>query len=216
MIIKNKSNIYNITLIIIAFLVTILFYNKLPELMPIHWNSAGEIDNYASKLVASLLAPVIMLLTYVGMIFLPKIDPKKDNYKKFSGSYSIIISLFITFFFVLHIVTMAISLGYDVPINKVIPFMVGILFIVIGNYLPKAKSNFFYGIKTPWTLTNEESWRKTHRLGGRLFVLSGIVTIISAVLFSGNVQMIILLISISIAAIVPIVASYFYAKVNRK
>ncbi|SFC51052.1 SdpI family protein [Clostridium uliginosum] len=213
---KKKSNIYNLTLIIIAFLISISLYNKLPDLMPMHWNISGEVNRYGSKLFAAFLPPVFMIVIWLGMLYSPKIDPKKANYSKFNESYTIISNALVTFFFVIHIVIIATSLSYNIPINKVIPFMVGILFIIIGNYLPKSKSNFFYGIKTPWTLTSEEVWKKTHRLGGKLFVFSGLIISVSSLLFKGNIQFIILLISVFIVGIIPIIASYFYSKNNIK
>lgn len=213
---KKKNNIYNITLIIVAFLVNIVLYNKLPDLMPMHWNIAGEINSYGPKILVAFLSPILMLVIWVAMLYSPKIDPKKDNYTKFDGSYTIITNALITFFFVIHIVIISISLGYNIAIDKVIPFMVGVLFVVMGNYLPKSKSNFFYGIKTPWTLTSEEVWKKTHRLGGKLFVISGLIIIVSSLLFKGNIQFIILLILIVIAGIIPTIASYFYAKNSQK
>jgi len=213
---KKKNNIYNITLIIVAFLVNIVLYNKLPDLMPMHWNIAGEINSYGPKILVAFLSPILMLVIWVAMLYSPKIDPKKDNYTKFDGSYAIITNALITFFFIIHIVILLISLGYNIAIDKVIPFMVGVLFVVMGNYLPKSKSNFFYGIKTPWTLTSEEVWKKTHRLGGKLFVISGLIIIVSSLLFKGNIQFIILLILIVIAGIIPTIASYFYAKNSQK
>lgn len=209
---KNKTKFYNLTLIITAFLISCLFYGKLPNEMPIHWNIGGEIDNYAPKIFAAFFPPIIMLFIWGGMLFTPKIDPKKDNYLQFNKTYTITTNVIVTFFFVLHIVTILASIGYNIPINKVIPFMVGVLFLIIGNYLPKSKSNFFFGIKTPWTLTNEDTWTKTHRLGGKLFVLSGLITIIGSLFFTGNIQFIILIFSIFIAGIVPIIASYIYSK----
>lgn len=209
---KKKSDIYNVVLIVIAFLINIAVYSKLPDQIPTHWNVAGEIDGYSSKAFGAFMAPVIMLVVWLGMKFLPNIDPKKKNYEKFDSSYSIIICLLTSFFFVLHLLTITVSLGYDISINKVIPLIIGILFIILGNYMPKSKSNFFYGIKTPWTLTSDISWRKTHRLGGKLFVLAGIIVVISSIFLTGTVQVIIFVISTSIAALIPIVASYFYAK----
>lgn len=209
---KKKSDIYNVVLIVIAFLINIAVYNKLPDQIPTHWNVAGEIDGYSSKAFGAFMAPVIMLVVWLGMKFLPNIDPKKKNYEKFDSSYSIIICLLTSFFFVLHLLTITVSLGYNISINKVIPLIIGILFIILGNYMPKSKSNFFYGIKTPWTLTSDVSWRKTHRLGGKLFVLAGTIVVISSIFLTGTVQVIIFVISTSIAALVPIVASYFYAK----
>lgn len=209
---KKKSDIYNVVLIVIAFLINIAVYSKLPDQIPTHWNVAGEIDGYSSKAFGAFMAPVIMLVVWLGMKFLPNIDPKKKNYEKFDSSYSIIICLLTSFFFVLHLLTITVSLGYDISINKVIPLIIGILFIILGNYMPKSKSNFFYGIKTPWTLTSDISWRKTHRLGGKLFVIAGIIVVISSIFLTGTVQVIIFVISTSIAALIPIVASYFYAK----
>lgn len=209
---KKKSDIYNVVLIVIAFLINIAVYSKLPDQIPTHWNVAGEIDGYSSKVFGAFMAPVIMLVVWLGMKFLPNIDPKKKNYEKFDSSYSIIICLLTSFFFVLHLLTITVSLGYDISINKVIPLIIGILFIILGNYMPKSKSNFFYGIKTPWTLTSDVSWRKTHRLGGKLFVIAGIIVVISSIFLTGTVQVSIFVISTSIATLVPIVASYFYAK----
>lgn len=209
---KNKSDIYNVMVIGCTLLLTIILYNKLPSSVPTHWNIAGEIDGYSPKIFGAFMSPVIMIFTWCGMKFLPKIDPKKKNYEKFEKSYSLIVNTLITFFLVIHIITLLSALGYNVPVEKIIPSIVGVLFIVIGNYLPKLKSNFFYGIKTPWTLSSEVSWRKTHRLGGKLFVLAGIIMILSSLFLKDNIKLIIFLLAIFIASIVPIISSYFYAK----
>ena len=211
-IMKKKSDIYNLTIITIGFLVSIILYNKLPDLIPMHWNIDGEINSYGPKILMAFLSPILMLLMWSSMLYFPKIDPKKDNYAKFEGSYTVITNVLVTFFFVIHIVTLSISLGYNIAMDKVIPFMLGILFVIIGKYLPKSKSNFFYGIKTPWTLTSDEVWEKTHRLGGKLFIIAGLIILVSSLLFKGNIEFIILLISILIASIIPVIASYFYAK----
>ncbi|APF21292.1 SdpI family protein [Clostridium butyricum] len=213
---KKKSDIYNVIIIACSILLTIIVYNKLPDLVPTHWNTMGEIDKYSPKAFGAFMAPVIMIFTWSGMKFLPKIDPRKKNYEKFDKSYSVIVSILLTFFLVIHAVTLLAALGYGISIEKIIPLIVGVLFIVIGNYLPKSKSNFFYGIKTPWTLSSEVSWRKTHRLGGKLFVVAGIVCILSSFLLNGNIKAVVFFIAIMIAAIVPIVASYFYAKNDKE
>lgn len=213
---KKKSDIYNVIIIACSILLTIIVYNKLPDLVPTHWNTMGEIDKYSPKAFGAFMAPVIMIFTWSGMKFLPKIDPRKKNYEKFDKSYSVIVSILLTFFLAIHAVTLLAALGYGISIEKIIPLIVGALFIVIGNYLPKSKSNFFYGIKTPWTLSSEVSWRKTHRLGGKLFVVAGIVCILSSFLLNGNIKAVVFFIAIMIAAIVPIVASYFYAKNDKE
>lgn len=209
---KNKSNIYNLILIVTSLLIELLVYNKLPDLVPVHWNVSGEIDGYGPKIVGAFLTPVIMIFTWGGMKFLPKIDPRKRNYEKFEKSYSIIVNMLITFFFVVHIVTLGTALGYNIPVGMIVPIIVGLLFVVIGNYMPKLKSNFFIGIKTPWTLSSEFSWRKTHRLSSKLFVAAGIVIIISGFISNAYIKIAAFIISLSVIAIVPLAASYFYAE----
>ena len=209
---KNKSNIYNLLIIIATFLLGILMYNKLPESIPIHWNFAGEVDGYGNKFIGTFMVPLIMIALWLAMIYLPKIDPKKENYNKFDKSYKLFQSILLTFFFIIQIIVILSAMGYNISINRAMPIVSGVLMILIGNYIPKAKSNFFYGIKTPWTLSSEVSWRKTHRLGGKLFVLSGLISIVSQFIFNANIAGVIFFVSTFIAVIVPTVASYFYAK----
>lgn len=209
---KNKSDIYSIIIFLLTIIVGVAVYSKLPEQMPAHWNIQGQIDRYEPKLLALIMVPGMMLFIWGLMKYLPKIDPKRANYEKFGRSYSIIINLILTFLFIIYIMTILVALGHNVPIQKIIPMILGLLFIVIGNYLPKSKSNFFYGIKTPWTLSSEVSWNKTHRLGGKLFAISGILMIIGALLLNSIGTFIILMIAFVLSIIVPIVASYFYSK----
>lgn len=209
---KKKINIYSLILIVLVLTMTIIFYDKLPEEIPIHWNLKGEVDNYVSKPFGAFLSPLLMVAIWLGMKFLPNIDPRRHNYKKFESSYEIAIGVLVTFAFVLQMAIILSSLGYDISMDRIIMVMAGVIFVVIGNYLPKAKSNFFYGIKTPWTLSSEISWKKTHRLGGRLFVVSGLAIILSSLLFNETVRVVVMILTLLAVAIVPIWASYFYAK----
>lgn len=213
---KNKSNIYNLSLILISIIASIIVYKNLPDLMPMHWNIKGQVDSYGPKELMAFLSPIMMLGVWLGMLFLPRIDPRKDNYIKFEKSYTVIISTLITFFFVIHIVTLLISSGYNVPMHVVVPFMIGLLFMIIGYYLPKSKSNFFYGIKTPWTLSSDKVWDKTHKLGGKIFFVSGFLIAINSLLLKGSIQFINFIILIVIPTIIPIIASYFYSKNKEK
>lgn len=209
---KKKINIYSLILIVLVLTMTIIFYDRLPEEIPIHWNLKGEVDNYVSKPFGAFLSPLLMVAIWLGMQFLPNIDPRRHNYKKFESSYEIAIGVLVTFAFVLQMAIILSSLGYDISMDRIIMVMAGVMFVVIGNYLPKAKSNFFYGIKTPWTLSSEISWKKTHRLGGRLFVVSGLAIILSSLLFNETVRVVVMILTLLAVAIVPIWASYFYAK----
>lgn len=209
---KKKSDIYNIALIIASFLIIFLVYNKLPDKIPIHWNIDGEIDGYGPKFFATLMPIGFMIIIWVFMRVLPKIDPRKDNYVKFEKSYEIIISSIITVFFVIQLITLAAGLGYKIYVDKIISIVIALMLIILGNYMPKMKSNFFCGIKTPWTLSSELSWKKTHRLGGKLAVASGFIILISSLFFRGQILFIVFITLTLIATMVPVVASYFYAK----
>ena len=192
---KKKSNIYNLILTIIAFLIPIILYSKLPYAIPCQFSmSTGTVTNYMNKPIGAFFLPLIMALIWIGMLYLPKIDPRKSHYAKFARSYGLILCLILTFFFVLQIVIILVSLGFNVPVNTII--------IVIGNYMPKSKSNFFYGIKTPWTLSSETSWKKTHKLGRILFILTGLLICISSLFLSGSITYTVVLISIILSVII--------------
>lgn len=170
-----KKDWYLLLLILAMFLVSIILYGRLPERMPIHWNLAGEVDGYSSRFWGAFMLPIMSLGILLLMLLTPLIDPRKENYYKFSSSYRAIRAILVIFMASLHFLVLAFFMGYNLDIGKFVTLGVGLLFIVIGNYLPKVKHNYFLGIKVPWTLDNERVWKKTHRLAGKLFVLSGII-----------------------------------------
>jgi uncharacterized membrane protein len=106
---------------------------------------------------------------------LPLLDPKKERYEQFKKPYHVFKNFLILFMVIIYFITSFAGLGYNLPVGVIIPVMIGILFVVIGNYMAKIKMNWFVGIKTPWTLSSEEVWNKTHRFGGKMFVLGGIL-----------------------------------------
>jgi len=195
-------------LIFSTFIIGIYLYPQLPEQMPIHWNINGEVDDYANKLFATFLLPTLNLGIFILFILLPKIDPRKENYQKFTGSYIIIRHSVHLFFVLIFFITIYQSLKgtEDIPkyldVSFIVPFTVSILIIIMGNYMGKIKDNFFVGIKTPWTLSSKEVWYKTHRLTSKLYVISGIFGLIGS-FFGGVISFIML--------IVPLTASSFYA-----
>ena len=127
-------------------------------------------------------------------------------------AYNFILISIVLVFAVLHIVVVMNALGIAFSIDKIVPAMIGTLFIIIGNYMGKVRSNYMLGIKTPWTLSSELSWNKTHRLGGRLFVLSGFLIVLGSLLSTGKVTMIILLCSVFGIVIVSFAYSYIIWK----
>ncbi|MDA1908382.1 SdpI family protein [Bacillus pacificus] len=173
-----KKHLVAIILILITGLAWAYAWPNLPDTMAVHWGMEG-VNGYASKFNAMLLLLGIMIFTYVLLTITPKIDPKKKNYDKFSKGYMIINYSVVVLLFLVNMLIIGVGLGYDIPMNSTPLILVGLLFIVIGNYLPQCKPNYFVGIKTPWTLSNEEVWRKTHRFSGKVFVVLGIIMILS-------------------------------------
>lgn len=203
-----RKDWYLLLLILAMFFVSIILYSELPERMPTHWNISGEVDNYSSRFWGAFMMPLINLAIFLLMLLTPLIDPKKDNYQKFSSSYRIIRSIFIVFFAVLHFLVLAFSLGYNIDLGSFVVFGIGILFIILGNYMPKVRHNYFLGIKVPWTLANEKVWKKTHRMTGKLYLLSGATTLLGT-FFGVPASFWVLMICVFGSSLGSIVYSYF-------
>lgn len=138
---------------------------------------------------------------------LPAIDPRGDNYAKFGGAFEGIIVSIMLFMLGIHIVVLRASLGHPVAMQHVLPVGIGVLFIVIGNLLPRARPNWFVGIRTPWTLSSDRVWEKTHRLGGRLFVAGGVIITVAA-FASAKWAQVVLITVITLCAATVLIYSY--------
>ncbi len=207
---KNEKSMMRIMLVIaiIPLLITVVVFNRLPDLIPMHWNVNGQIDAYYPKFPYAFAAPVIGLMIVFFMGILPKFDPKRENYDKFKSQYQFIKIFMLLFFAVIQFITLSISLGADfIRVDMVIKLMVGIMFIVIGNLLPKLKHNYFVGIKTPWTIANESVWLRSHRHGGYVWFATGLALVVLAFI-PGTISAAIYFILILIASFEPMIYSY--------
>ena len=173
-----KTEALPVLLLIIVGLASFYSYSVFPEQVPIHWNIKGEIDNWGSKTTGAFIMPAVMLGMYVLFLALPYMDPRKKRYEQFSKVYHGFKTIILMFMAIIYFLIGANTLGYNAPIGVWVPILVGILFILIGNYLSKIKPNWFMGIRTPWTLSSEEVWNKTHRLGGKLFIIGGLLMVV--------------------------------------
>ncbi|MGX1374478.1 putative membrane protein [Priestia megaterium] len=192
-------------------LLTLVALPHLPATMPIHWGANGEADGFATKINAMILTVGIMVLIYFIIAFVPRIDPRKENYKYFSKTYNIVLNAVLLLFFFVNMSTILQGLGYNVPMSHIAPIMAGLVFIIIGNYLQRVRSNYFMGIRTPWTLSNETVWKKTHRLSGKIFFIGGLLILISAFLPDGY-KSVIMWGSIVLCVAVPYLYSYLAYK----
>lgn len=159
---------------IVSLLISAAVYPSLPEQIPVHFGFNGVPDNYAGKWFVFVIPLISALLTFVAE-FMPKIDPKGHNYEKFPKAYQLIHWLVNLVLCGCNIFIIIYSLGYEFNVGYLAGPMVGIMFIILGNYMPKFKQSFFCGIKTPWALADEENWYKTHRFGGKLWVIGGVL-----------------------------------------
>jgi uncharacterized membrane protein len=202
-------------LILISIIATIFIYTSLPEKIPTHWNIKGEIDAYGSKSFIWFTA-LLPFAIYLLMIYIPEIDPKRESYKKHKKAYEILINILVPFFIMIHWITIFSALGYPVSITRIIPIGIGILFLVIGNYMGQIRPNYTFGIKLPWTLADETVWKKTHRVGSSAFILSGLIFIVAGII-NKSYSFIIAISSIFVALIYIAVYSYLeYKKIHPK
>lgn len=176
-----KKHLFAIILILTTCLAWAFAWTHLPDTIATHW-SGGTADGFSSKLTGMMSMVGVMVGCYILLNVIQKIDPKKENYEKFSKALLIINNGLLVVLFIGNIDIITSGLGYNVFINRVPELLVGILFLIIGNYLPQCKPNFFVGMRNPWTLSNEEVWRKTHRFSGKVFVVLGLVMIVSIAL----------------------------------
>jgi uncharacterized membrane protein len=202
-------------LVIIASLVAgVLVYPHLPEQVPSHWNIHGEVDGYSSRFWGAYGIPLLSAGIYLLMLFLPLIDPRRDNYVKFGKTYRILKLLLVCFFSGLYVITLLAALGYNVSVERLVPLGASLLIIVIGSLMGKIRHNYFVGIKLPWTLANEYVWQMTHRMAGPLWMAAGFAGMVGAII-GGKAAVILLFGGLSVAVVVPAIYSYLlYRKIT--
>ncbi|MEG6522673.1 SdpI family protein [Desulfotomaculum sp. 1211_IL3151] len=215
---KRSVNFSWLTIIILLayWAVCASFYPALPEQVPTHWNIRGEVDGYSHKSVAALIMPLLPLGIYLFMTFLPKIDPKKQNYRKFAPSYEKMRLATVGVIMVVSALPILSALGYHLNVEFIIKGAVSLLIIVMGNYMGKIKYNYLVGFRLPWTLANEDVWNQTHRFGGKLMVIGGCVSLLS-VFLSGTLGFVIFMLGIFLPMVLTMVYSYLaFAKFRKE
>lgn len=206
---KFKKEIPFIVVALLPFTYLAYIWNRLPEKVPMHWNGAGEIDRYGDK--KELVAVLCMLVgvTYFVFLIIPYVDPKQklQNMGNKLNNLRMILTLFMS--------GLAVFILYNVQQKSSNPgfvfAIIGLLFAFLGNYFKTIKPNYFIGIKTPWTLENEEVWKKTHIMGGKLWFVGGLLMALTFLL-PNEMQLYNFLGITAVISIVPIVYSYFEFK----
>lgn len=208
---KRSGSVRLVLMWLLAFaplLVVLIAYRHLPAQIPTHWNSDGTIT-YGDRWSILPLGAISVIVT--ALLFVTRrIDPRRENYSRFSGAYQTFILLFNVFMLamMLFVITESLRPG-TLDVQVFVTVAVGILLAVCGNLMPKFKHNYFIGIRTPWTLASETVWYRTHRLCGMLWVVGGLVIVLSAFLPAAACVPV-LLAAIAVLVLVPYVMSYVF------
>lgn len=212
---KNYSH-YVMVLILLAapFIYLLSFYDSLPETIPTHFNSRGEADGFGSKIMAffgPIFMGVISLVVYAIMINIKKIDPKRyaQNDDAYFKVFGLIIVAFIS---AINMLILTKTKQPNLPIDKLLLPLLGLLFAVMGWFFPKLSQNYYAGFKLPWTLANEENWKATHNIAGKFWLYGGMLQMILGFVLPGTWSFISFFVIMIPMVIVPIIYSYRFFK----
>jgi uncharacterized membrane protein len=212
----DKAQIAGITIVVLSFLASIYLYPSLPDKIASHWGFDGKVDGYTDKQTGAFMLPALSLAIFALLHFLPKLDPLKKNYASFKNEYSGMAAMFAGFLLYIQLLMLAFSLGYQIDMGRFLAPAFGALFYYMGILLSKAKQNWFVGIRTPWTLSSQKVWDKTHKICSKLFKAAGIIAILGAILPEFLIASSALLIAIAIFSIVYSYVEFSKEKKGKK
>lgn len=192
--------------IIVTLLLTGAVYPSLPPVIASHWNASGMADGSVATFWGLILIPLIMIGCVALFAVLPRIDPLRKNYEKFQDYYEGFILVFVLYLLAIQALLILWNIGYPLSTNITFPILFGILFISLGFLLEHAEQNWFVGIRTPWTLNSVTVWKKTHEIGGKLFKLAGIISLLGAL--AGPYALWFVLTPVIVVAVYTVVYSY--------
>lgn len=208
----NRRPFIVIGLAILAFMVLISAWAwiQLPAdaQVPIHFGIGGTPNRYAGKTVGLFLLPAIAAVELAVLLVIPRVEPRSSHLARSGPAYTAVAVAATGLLAIIHLSTVANALGSGINVVQPVLIGVGVLFLVVGNYLGKIRSNFLFGVRTPWTLTSELAWARTHRLGGRLFALLGAIIVVGAFVLPPGSSTALLIGGVLLVAAVLVVYSY--------
>lgn len=209
-----RSLIVSVVFVAIAVSVSVWLYPHMPARVATHWAADGQPNGYSSRFWAVAMWPMLILGLAALAVVLPRISPKRFGMESFAGIYAALMLAIQGVMLVLGIAVMLAGAGHAVPMATVAPLAVGVLLMVLGNYMGKLRRNFFVGIRTPWTLASEAVWERTHRLAGWVYVLAGMAM---AVLALAGAMAGWTLAAVVVVLLIPHACSYFiYRRLERR
>ena len=210
----KKILIIALTIIVISFIIGVSLYSYFPDRIASHWGPNGEVNGYMPKFLGLFLMPIISIGIFILFYFIPKLDPLKKNYQDFQKYYDSFILIMIIFLFYIHILTILWNLHVVFNMNHTLIPALGFLFFYIGILVKNLKRNWFIGIRTPWTISNDKVWKKTHILGSNLFMISGVITLFG--IFLDGYFIWLVLVPILISSIWLVIYSYLEWRKEQK
>ena len=206
----KKTLIASSLALLIPVIVGLLLWDKLPDPMPSHWNIHGEVDSWSSKAFVVFGLPGLMLVLQWVCVFACLADPKYKNYNP--KMLKLVLWICPVIGLIVSTLVYTAALGCEIPIEVIMPLLMGVLFIVVGNWLPKCQQTYTMGIKLPWTFASEANWNATHRFGGKVWFFGGIITMLTA--FWGSFWL--LMVILAAMVILPTIYSYLYYRNHEK
>ena len=194
-------------IVLLAFVLSSAVYPQMPEQMASHWNARGEVDGYMSRFWGLFFLPLLLLGLVLLFLAIPRIDPLRANIEAFRAYYDGFIVVFCLFMLLVHLQVILWNSGIEISPNVTMPLGCGLMFYYIGILLAQAKRNWFIGIRTPWTLSSDTVWEKTHQRGATLFKLAGVIAVLGA--FFREYAYLFILVPVLGVAVYTIVYSYW-------
>lgn len=210
-----KKELPILAIVLLPFVYLAYIWNELPSKVPMHWNINGEIDRYGDKSELILIPFLLPVLVYLIFLIVPKIDPK-NKLNKMGGKLQTIKFFLTTFMSILALFIIYTAKNQSFANPNYIVLLIGILFIILGNYFKTIKPNYFIGIRTPWTLENETVWKKTHKLGGKMWFVGGIIVVLASLILDKQLNFTLFLIIAALISIIPIAYSYVVFKSGKR
>jgi uncharacterized membrane protein len=209
----RKSEIIIFGIIILSFAIGAYYYPQMPEKVASHWNAEGQVNGYMSKFWGLFLMPIISAGMLLLFILIPRIDPLKSNIQEFRKYYDGFVVLIMVFLFYIYLLTIFWNSGYTFNMTTFLSPALAILFYSTGILIENAKRNWFIGIRTPWTMSSDKIWDKTHKIGGKLFKIMGILALLA--IFFESYALIIIVVPVIVVSIYTFLYSYIeYRKEN--
>lgn len=209
----KKMGLLTIVVTLLPILLGLLLWSKLPDQVPMHWGINGEVDGWESKARAVFFMPCFCAAMQLFLLVMTSIDPRKKAIHR--KPMMVVIWLIPVLSLVMNVAIYLIALGFKVNMVEIILVLLGAFFVLLGNYMPKLKKNYTVGIKVPWALNSEENWIRTHRFGGKVYVVTGIVCIITGLLVNligENVAFVIIMVLIFGGSFLTMGYSYWLYK----